>query len=79
MKNLKRLGAALVLTFALALSAFAGDIPTPPDPEPTPAASASGQTGDTNPGAVSTSPSANSVSAFTEVTVDLLESVLLLW
>jgi hypothetical protein len=79
MKNLKRLGAAVVLTFVLALSAFAGDINAPPDPEPTPAACSSGQTGDTNPGDMSTQPSANNVSIFTEVTVDLLESVLLLW
>ena len=30
MKNLKRLGAAIALTFALGLSAFAGDVDTPP-------------------------------------------------
>lgn len=30
MKNLKRLGATLVLTFVLSLSAFAGEINSPP-------------------------------------------------
>jgi hypothetical protein len=30
MKNLKRLGAAIALTFVLGLSAFAGEIETPP-------------------------------------------------
>ncbi|MDX6403022.1 MAG: hypothetical protein QOH70_477 [Blastocatellia bacterium] len=30
MKNLKRLGAAIALTFVLGLSAFAGDVDTPP-------------------------------------------------
>jgi hypothetical protein len=30
MKNLKKLSSATVLTFAIALSAFAGETPTPP-------------------------------------------------
>jgi hypothetical protein len=36
MKNLKRLGAALVLTFVLGLSAFAGEVETPPCAPPDP-------------------------------------------
>lgn len=36
MKNLKRLGAAVVLTLALGLSALGGEILTPPCPVPEP-------------------------------------------
>ena len=36
MKNLKRLGAAVVLTFVLGLSAFAGETQTPPCSPPEP-------------------------------------------
>jgi hypothetical protein len=36
MKNLKRLGAAVVLTLALGLSALGGEILTPPCPPPEP-------------------------------------------
>ncbi len=36
MKNLRKLGAAVVLTGVLALSAFAGQIPTPPCATPEP-------------------------------------------
>jgi len=34
MKNLRNLSASVVLTFAFALSAFAGEIPTPPCANP---------------------------------------------
>ena len=69
MKNLRRLGAAVVLTVALGFSAFAGQIPTdpcaPPEPGQIPTDPCAGQTmapshptalGETN-----TSPSANAV------------------
>jgi hypothetical protein len=36
MKNLRKLSAVVVLTFALALSAFAGETATPPCPDPAP-------------------------------------------
>jgi hypothetical protein len=36
MKNLKRLSAAVVLTFVLGLSAFAGEVNTPPCAPPDP-------------------------------------------
>ena len=36
MKNLKRLGAAVALTLALGVSAFAGEIQTPPCASPEP-------------------------------------------
>src|SRR6266403_1315945 len=36
MKNLRRLGAAVVLTFVLGLSAFAGEVETPPCASPVP-------------------------------------------
>ena len=83
MKTLKTLGAAIVLTFVLALSAFAGDIITPPAPAPTPdpgtsVACGSSQTGDsTNPGNISTQPSEDNAFVITEVTLDLLQSALL--
>ncbi|PYS67506.1 MAG: hypothetical protein DMF69_22820 [Acidobacteria bacterium] len=36
MKNLKRLCVAIALTLTIALSAFAGEIPSPPCPPPDP-------------------------------------------
>ena len=36
MKNIKRLGASVVLTFVLGLSAFAGEVLTPPCAPPEP-------------------------------------------
>jgi len=36
MKNLRRLGAAVVLTFVLGLSTFAGEVETPPCAPPVP-------------------------------------------
>ena len=68
MKNLKRLSAAVVLTFVLGLSAFAGEISTPPcaPPEPgqIPTVPCSGQTmsdDSTAPGEVNTPPASNTV------------------
>ena len=81
MKNLRKLGAAVVLTLALALSAFAGEIPTPPCaiPEPgqteTPPCAAA--PGDMNtPGVTSApgdmGPMANDETSFTEIAAEVL-------
>lgn len=74
MKNLRKLGGAVVLTSVLALSAFAGEIPTPPcaPPEPgqiqTPCAAAPGNTG--------TSTVASNETSFTEIAANVLLNVL---
>jgi len=79
MKNLRKLGAAVVLTSVLALSAFAGEIPTPPcappDPGEThtpPCASALGDM--ETPTEASTAPGdmGNGGSSFTEIAADVL-------
>lgn len=81
MKNLKRLGAAVVLTCALGVAAFAGELPTSPCPPPDPgethsppcaAAPTSGDPGETS------SPPASSADgvSITEIAADLLQSVL---
>jgi hypothetical protein len=75
MKNLRKLGAAVVLTSVLALSAFAGEIPTPPCAPPEP-----GQT-DTPPcaaapGNMGTSTVASNETSFTEIAASVLLNVL---
>ena len=88
MKNLRKLGAAVVLTGVLALSAFAGQIPTPPcvAPEPgqletPPCASALGDTGtpaepSTTPGDMGTTTLASNETSFTEFAANVLLNVL---
>jgi len=78
MKSLKRLGAAIALTFALALTAFAdcepGEIHSPP--------CTAVQIAPDDPSGETTAPSTSSTSvelSITEVAIDLAESVLLLF
>ena len=88
MKDLRKLGAAVVLTFALALSAFAGQIPTPPCAAPapgqieTPPCSAAPGEMDT-PGVTSTAPGgmtvANDDTSLTEIATDVLLNFLSLY
>jgi hypothetical protein len=69
MKNLKHLGVALVLTFVLSLSAFAGEMSTPPCASPdlgemsTPPCSTAQPSSDDSaaPGDISTPPASNTV------------------
>jgi hypothetical protein len=68
MKNSRRLSAAVVLTFVLSLSAFAGEIPTPPcatDPGEThgPPCAAAQMSPDASfvPGEVNAPPASNTV------------------
>jgi hypothetical protein len=89
MKNLKRLGAAVVLTLALGLSALAGEAQTPPCADPgqvqTPpcAASQMATPGDVgSPSSASTDPSAISTppeAPFTEIATGVLYSLLSLF
>jgi hypothetical protein len=89
MKNLKRLGASVTLMFVLAVVAFAGETQSPPcaPPEPgetqsPPCAAASMTPGDSlAPGKTNSPPASNAAvtPSFTEVAVDLLQSVLLLF
>jgi hypothetical protein len=89
MKNLKRLGVSATLTFVLAAVAFAGETQSPPcaPPEPgetqsPPCAAAQMLPGDSRaPGETSAPPASNSgdASSVTELAVDLLQSVLLLF
>ena len=85
MKNLKRLVAAVLLTFVLGLSAFAGEMNSPPcaPPEPgethTPPCSG-GQTASDNstlPGETSSPPAPDSAYLVTEAAITLFESLLL--
>ena len=86
MKNLKRLGAAVALTLALGISAFAGIIEGPPcaPPEPgiiqgPPCSGAQAAPDPAVPGQLETPPAANAVSGYSvaEVAITLLESALL--
>ena len=82
MKKLRKLGAAVVLTFVLGLPAFAGEVLTPPcaspDPGETqtpPCAAAPGDMG--TPGLTSSAPGdmgpmANAETAFTRIAADVL-------
>ncbi len=89
MKNLKRLGVSVTLTFVLAVVAFAGETQSPPcaPPEPgetqsPPCAVAQMTPGESAaPGETSSPPVSNAGDApsVTEFAVDLLQSVLLLF
>ena len=88
MKNLKRLVAAIALTLALGLSAFAGITETPPcaPPEPgqtsTPPCATAQLTPDDSaaPGQTQTPPASSATDyAVTEAAIDLLQSVLSLF
>jgi hypothetical protein len=84
MKNLRKLGAAVILTSVLALSAFAGEIPTPPCSPPDggqtstpPCAAAFGDmdtpTGaSTAPGDMGTPTLASSETSFAEIAANVL-------
>ena len=82
MKKLKQLGAAVVLMFALGLSAFAGETPTGPcaPPEPgetqTPPCTGGQMAGDSS-GIVSTPPASDSGYLVAEAAITLFESLLL--
>ena len=89
MKNLKRLGVSAALMFVLSVVAFAGETQSPPcaPPEPgetqsPPCAAAPIVPGDSlAPGETSSPPASNAgdASSVTEVALDLLQSVLLLF
>jgi len=79
MKTLRRLCATFVLTFMLALSAFAGDIqtgvtatPPPPESQATTGQIETGVTGDIQTGVTATDP-------VTEIVLNLLQSLLSLF
>ena len=81
MKNLKRLGVSVTLTFVLAVAAFAGELNTPPcaPPDPgqvdTPPCAAAPTSDDSAlPGQTDTPPAADSaaVSAVVEAALNLL-------
>jgi hypothetical protein len=83
MKNLKRLGAASVLTLVLGLSAFAGQTDTPPCAPPEPGQSSTppcsgGQTASDNstlPGETNCPPAPESAYLVTEAAISLFESL----
>ena len=88
MKKLQKLGAAVVLTLVLSLSAFAGETPTPPCVNPalgqmeTPPCYAAA--GDTNGPRVASTPSgdtsvANDGTSFTEIATDVVLNILSLY
>ena len=88
MKNLKRLGVSATLMFVLSVVAFAGETQSPPcaPPEPgetqSPPCAVAQLTRDDSlaPGETSSPPSnAGDVSSVTEVALDLLQSVLLIF
>jgi hypothetical protein len=87
MKNLKTLGAVVVLTFVVAISAFAGETPTPPCAQPgqiesPPCASAQMSPDDSEVlGEVNSPPASNTGSEFSvsDVALSLLQSVLSLF
>jgi len=89
MKNLKRLGVSATLMFVLSVVAFAGETQSPPcaPPEPgetqSPPCAVAQITRDDSlaPGETSSPPASNAgdASSVTEVALDLLQSVLLLF
>jgi hypothetical protein len=86
MKNLRRLGAAVVLTFVVALSAFAGDTLTPPcspgEVHSPPCAAARMSLDDSPaPGEVNSPPASNTGSEFSvsDVALSLIQSLLSLF
>ena len=83
MKTLQRFCAATVLTLTLALSVFAGQIPTPGITSPTPEQQSSITGEITMPGAVATgdmsTPGAVALDPVTEAALSLLQSLLSLF
>jgi hypothetical protein len=86
MKNLKRLGLSLTLISILAVAAFAGETPggpcAPPEPGQTNTPPCAVVPGDSvAPGETSSSPASNAAdtASVTDVAIDLLQSVLLLF
>ena len=83
MKNLKRLSAAIALTFVLGAAAFAGETTSgpcaPPDPGETHSPPCSGGTiapDPTTPAIVSTSPASDQEYLVAEAAISLFESLL---
>ena len=77
MKNLRTLGAALLLSLILALPAFAGHIHTSiQDPEPSPTPTATTSETDANDVAGHIHTGVSSTDSLTEVALSLLQSVL---
>ncbi len=87
MKNLKRLSVSAVLTFVLAVAAFAGETSSPPcaPPDPgiteTPPCATTQLTPDDSatPGQTDTPPSSSDTVSLGDVAVDVLQSVLMLF
>ncbi len=87
MKNLKRLGAAIALTFLLGMTAFAGETNAPPCTPPIPGETnappcTGGQTASDSsaiPGVVSTPSASDSGYLVAEVAITLFESLLPLY
>ncbi|HMG73617.1 MAG TPA: hypothetical protein VK582_08955 [Pyrinomonadaceae bacterium] len=89
MKSLKRLGVTVALTFVLTVAAFAGETPTPPcappvpGETPTPPCAAAQMTpaDSVAPGETPTPPASSVRTDFSvaDVTIDILQSVLLLF
>ena len=84
MKNLKKLGAALVLTCVLGLSAFAGETSAPPCAPPEPGETSAppcsgGQMISDNSGLVSTPSAPDSGYLVAEAAITLFESLLPLY
>ena len=84
MKNLKKLGAALVLTCVLGLSAFAGETSAPPCAPPEPGETSAppcsgGQMISDNSGLVSTPSASDSGYLVAEAAITLFESLLPLY
>lgn len=79
MKNLRKLAASVLVTVALAFSAFAGETPTGPCPLPDPGETSSPpcSSGQFTPDADETADSTESTEyLITEVTFDLVKSLL---
>ena len=86
MKNLKRLCVAIALTLTIALSAFAGEIPSPPCPPPDPGEIPSppcSVTQDVSDDATAQAQATATVTSddlsITTLTVDVLQTVLFLF
>jgi hypothetical protein len=77
MKNLRKQAAVVILTLALCLCAFAGQIPTIPEAPPPPPGETHGPgMPSTAPGQMPTPPEADSQTSFSEFAVSVLESIL---
>ncbi len=84
MKNLKRLGAAIALTFLLGMTAFAGETNAPPCTPPIPGETnappcTGGQMAGDSSGIVSTPSASDSGYLVAEVAITLFESLLPLY